>query len=484
MGTLAARGAAFVTAVILARYFEPATFAVLLLAQAASQYLAIALDFGLTLGGIRMVANRPGMVRSAMGAVLFIRTALGFAGVLAVWMATVLLQLDATSSGIFVLFALATAVAALDLSWVAQGHQSTALRALVLAGSSGLALAVLIVALSIHPDPLVAPTAQLIGVGPVVVIGISVIARRYGGPLVPNRAVLATIVRSAVPIGMATLLAQVYYNLDLLLLGVFRTLQEVASYGAMYKIILALLMLGWAYALAVLPRLTLASDAGTHVLRAEIALRLRHLAAGVVPLVIGIMVLAEPVLVATFGPAYGDAAAPFSVLLASVPVSAAGSLLLYSLVAAGRNWALPLSSGCGAILNLLLNLILIPPFGMMGAAWATLAAVALVLALAAFNARPFLPSLRWDHLGRLGAGGVVVAVVVYLGRDLPLVPVAAIAGISYVLATLRLGLWRPDERAMMRALPGWAFKAVHLPHQLPQEEDSSGATRESRRHDA
>jgi O-antigen/teichoic acid export membrane protein len=457
-GTIVARAAAFAFTIVLARTFDQAAFALILLAQAASQYLALLVDFGLTIAGIRSVAGDTALARRTMGGVLLVRGTLGLIGIITIWVVVVLLRFNAQAQTVFVLSAVAVAINALDISWVAQGRQSVGPRALVLAGGSVLALALLIVAVSFRPGPEVAPLAQLAGALIFVATAFAVVTRRYGRPSLANGALLRTIIVTSLPVGLATVMAQVYYNLDLILLGVFRSVREVAIYGAAYKVIFGLLALGWTYAIVVLPRLTIAASRGQDVLRDEMRTRVRHFAAVILPVALGAAILAGPILAALFGPTFADGADPFALLLLSVPISSFGSLILYSLVAVRRNWALPISSGCGAVVNVVLNLLLIPRYGMMGAASATLAAVSVVLAVAFLQGRKNLPRVGWASILRLVAALLLMSVVAKATTSLWLPVSAMLAGAAYLLALLASGYWLPEELASARRYLARTFR--------------------------
>jgi O-antigen/teichoic acid export membrane protein len=449
VGTLGARAAAFLTAVVAARQLEPGVFAVVLLAQAVAQYMAMVVDFGFTLAAIRTVARTPSRVRQVAGAVLSVRAVLGVAGVLAVWIGSVALDMSPDSARVFILFAIATSVAALDLSWVAQSRESAGLRGVVLGGSGLLSLMLLIVLLPAWRDPAVVPIAQLTATGVFVVLSAHLVRRRYGSPARPDRSVLRQTIVMALPIGLATLMAQVYYNLDLILLGILRSPEEVAAYGSVYKLILGLLMIAWTYALVVLPRFTRASADGLPTLRREFGLRLRHMAGLLVPLCVGAAFVAEPLVIAVFGLPYATGWQPLVILLLSVPISAFGSLTLYTLIARGRRWALPASTGSGAVVNVALNLLLIPPFGMVGAGWATIISVTVVLGVGVALARTGLPRIDWRAIGRLAVISAVVAGAAALSGSLPVIVVAGVGGVSWLIAGLAVEYWTAEERDLV-----------------------------------
>jgi len=96
--------------------------------------------------------------------------------------------------------------------------------------------------------------------------------------------------------------------------------------------------------------------------------------------------------------------------------------VLYWIVAPGINlsrktWVYPLSSFPAAVLNVFLNMYLIPRYGPIGAGWAMVASSAIQLAVFAAFSQHFFPiPYEWPRLGRL----VVVGIGVFLlGQFLP-----------------------------------------------------------------
>jgi O-antigen/teichoic acid export membrane protein len=404
---LVARACAFLGVILIARVLGTTDFALVLLAQAVTQYLLIVLDFGLTLSGIRTIASDLGLTREVMGAALATRLVAAIVGTLVIVLVGAIVGADPNMLILILAFALAGVVSSVDLSWVAQAHQSTLLRALVSGGGAFLGLVLLAVFLPFSPVPLTVALAQIIGVAIAVGAGLVVTFRTFGLPMRPRVPLLRTLIGASIPLGLASLLAQVYYNVDILLLGLWRPLAEVASYGAAYKLVLALLMLIWTYAGVALPRLTRASAIGPVALAAQVHRDLVTVVGWTLPAAILGALFARPVIELLFGSEYIDGAVPLTILLCTVPIAAFRTILLYSFTASGRPWAVPLSSGPGAVVNVILNVMLIPVLGMVGAAVTTLVAEIVVTAVAAWQARSMLRLIRWrswprsDQPGRL-----------------------------------------------------------------------------------
>jgi O-antigen/teichoic acid export membrane protein len=115
------------------------------------------------------------------------------------------------------------------------------------------------------------------------------------------------------------------------------------------------------------------------------------------------------------------------------------------------NWII---TGVAAALNVALNLALIPEFGMMGAAVATIGAyVTLFLGMAWKAQRVFPVPYQWRRVGT--AFGVAIGLTVMAkALDVPLAGAIAIVAV-YPLVLLPLGFFLPEElrRLRLRRIP-------------------------------
>jgi O-antigen/teichoic acid export membrane protein len=110
------------------------------------------------------------------------------------------------------------------------------------------------------------------------------------------------------------------------------------------------------------------------------------------------------------------------------------------------NWIITCAA---AALNIGLNVVLIPPYGMIGAAIATLAAYALMFLLMTWNAQRLYPvPYQWRRVVTLVA---VAAALTVIGKTahVPL-PVAVALSLVYPLVLLPLGFYLPAERMRLR----------------------------------
>ncbi|HUH15267.1 MAG TPA: oligosaccharide flippase family protein [Gaiellaceae bacterium] len=110
------------------------------------------------------------------------------------------------------------------------------------------------------------------------------------------------------------------------------------------------------------------------------------------------------------------------------------------------NW---LITGLAAVVNVALNLLLIPRYGMMGAAAATVAAYGVMfVAMTWYAQRVFHVPYQWRRV--LTAAGAAVALLL-AGKALGGLAAALALTLAYPLALLLLGFYLPEERRTLIA---------------------------------
>ena len=112
------------------------------------------------------------------------------------------------------------------------------------------------------------------------------------------------------------------------------------------------------------------------------------------------------------------------------------------------NWVV---TGLAALVNVALNLVLIPAYGMIGAASAAVAAFAVLFLAMAWHAQRIYPvPYQWRRVATALAAGIALTVAGNL-LDVPLA-VALLLAAAYPLVLLPLGFYLPAERARLRRL--------------------------------
>lgn len=190
--------------------------------------------------------------------------------------------------------------------------------------------------------------------------------------------------------GIASLLGMVFFRIDTVMVEAMEGVVAAGQYGLPFRIVEALSMLPViVVGEAAYPRLSNLLKAGQ---RAE-ARHLIHLMAGLllaisIPITIGVTILA-PLLIGwiTPDPALYEGVPVLQVLCWAFPLTSLRQLLYLTLLAADHQRFLVATLGVGVGANVGLNLFLIPTYGIVGAAMATIASELFLLIVCGFRYR-------------------------------------------------------------------------------------------------
>lgn len=181
------------------------------------------------------------------------------------------------------------------------------------------------------------------------------------------------LLKEAVPISLGNAMTTLYYRVDVVMLSQLSTLAAVATYSVAYKFVDIVNMIPWAASTAALPVLV-KHWPDDRVGFERVGLQIVRLLVAVGGLIgVGFLVLAEQVVPVLYGQEYADAAAPAKVVVLSQCVSFAAAAALLLLIAGGNHKRFPWIAAGGLAFNVAVNLVVIPRYSYMGAAWATLA---------------------------------------------------------------------------------------------------------------
>lgn len=221
--------------------------------------------------------------------------------------------------------------------------------------------------------------------------------------------------RSGWPIALSTVLGLFMLNTDIVMLGWWRSAEEIGHYAASQRVIQILYALPGLAAVAAFPalsRLTRENDAAKRrLLNERILTALLTIA---IPLTLGGTLFASPVIHFLFGAPYAPAVPMFQILSLTFLLIFPGIFISYAVIAYNKQRQTVGFTAAGALGNILLNAILIPRYGPVGAAAATVVAQVLSYGgmwfyLKRVDTITVLPYLKKILVAALLMGGVSVS---------------------------------------------------------------------------
>jgi stage V sporulation protein B len=229
---------------------------------------------------------------------------------------------------------------------------------------------------------------------------------------------------------------------------------DTALYGASYRLLLALMIIPLVYADAATRSLAYLADHDRDELRVLYRRVTRHMFMLGLPIATGGALLSGPLVELLFGPEYREAATTAALLLLGLAFAYPNSLATTTALAIGRERSVALIYGSGLLLNVGLNLWLVPTVGIEGAGIAMLAAQAWLLGgMMLACGRSGLRPLSAVALGKVVVAAGAMGLAVLALRDLPL-PVPVLAGMLVYGAALVAvrALDREDVQALTSRL--------------------------------
>lgn len=179
-------------------------------------------------------------------------------------------------------------------------------------------------------------------------------------------------IRQAWPFAIIAVSMAVYYWIDSVMLSIMKDNEVVGWYSAAYRLVFLLQFIPQAYFGAVFPVMSRLYVTSRESLRVVYAKSVKYLFILAVPIAIGTTILAERIVTGIFGVEYQPSVIALQLLIWSMVatfMSASCATLLNSLNKQSAMAALIMAT---AVLNVALNLILIPRYGLTGASVATL----------------------------------------------------------------------------------------------------------------
>jgi O-antigen/teichoic acid export membrane protein len=465
ISTWGAQAVNFLVIVYVARTLGAGALGQLTLAQAIVIYFRFVADMGFdTMGSRRVAADR----RAVVAAVVEL-TACRLANAAAAGSMLVLVALAAGQflpiGWLLLLFGLSLVPGALSLEWAFMGLERMDL--VGLARFVAAAVWLLIVAALVRGGtPLsVVPLAYLAGQACGAAILFLLFRRAHGRVRVRfDRSRWAAALRQAAPIGLSFIVIQVYVGFGLVALGMIEGDRAAGLYAAPQRLVLFLTSASSMFGAALYPRLAALRAGGGNGFERLVRLGLRTMVLASVPVAVGGMLVASPLVGAVYGPGYQSGAAVFRWLVPSVAPIFVDVVLGYALLAAGGERLFFRASIAAAVVNVAANLALIPRLHLVGPAVATLLAEGVVMAMLVAATRPLAPLAVGRTVVAAAASAALMAAAITLVRSAPVAVQILVGASAYLAGVAALkGLTSAD----LAALRDLARSSPRAPEAVP-----------------
>jgi len=179
------------------------------------------------------------------------------------------------------------------------------------------------------------------------------------------------IVKKSIPFGLAFVFSSIYFYIDSVMLSIMRNDVEVAVYSAAYNIALAILFIPTVYMNALYPVMSRYFTTSKENLIFIYKKSFKYLYLIGLPISVGMYVLANKIIIFFYGKEYFGSIIALQIISWFLFIKFLNFLTGFLLSSIDQQNKRMISQGSTAVFNIVLNLILIPKFGYVGAAIAT-----------------------------------------------------------------------------------------------------------------
>lgn len=244
-------------------------------------------------------------------------------------------------------------------------------------------------------------------------------------------------IKEAWPFGITGLSGMLYTYIDSILLSILKGTMEVGWYSAVYRLMILLLFVPNAVNTAIFPVMSEFYTSSTDSLKLTLGRYFKYMIIIGIPLGFGITLLADKIILLIFGNGFTESIIILQILIWAIVFTFAGAAFYQLLQSINKQLIITKISAICLVINIILNLILIPSYSYIGASFATLITEILLegcIVFFSYRLNYGIPKkvVLIDILKVLIASFVMCAFIIYF-RDLNLFILVLISIILYFI---------------------------------------------------
>lgn len=239
------------------------------------------------------------------------------------------------------------------------------------------------------------------------------------------------LIGEGLPFGIAFIFINVYIKVDTVILSSMKGDAVVGWYNAAYQIPLAISLISYSMMESIFPMFSRLGN-----LREELTLAyekmFRFLSMLIIPMAAGITLLSDKIIFILYGKGYENSITILQILIWLTVFEFLGYLLYITLSSINKQRVNILTTGTCAALNITLNLLLIPPFSLIGAGIAKIITYIAFFFLNFYFVSKYVCKVSiYRAINRPVIASLAMGVVLFFMKDLNIFVLVILAGLFY-----------------------------------------------------
>lgn len=261
-------------------------------------------------------------------------------------------------------------------------------------------------------------------------------------------------IKEALPFGLSAIFVTVYFWIDTVMLSLTKGDAVVGWYNAAYRLVYILLFIPGAYFTSIYPIMSRLYKSSEGSLKLTYERSFRYMLTIALPIGAGTALLANRIIMLIYGIEYTPAVTALQILIWAVFLSYLSHTSMYTLNSINRQRVYTYVVFLSMILNIILNLMLIPRLSYIGASIATVATELLAFILLFY----YVVYLLGNPLSRKFIVKLIVSIlamgsfIIFCGKSMNLGLLTFTAATIYLLSILLLRTFPKDEILILKKL--------------------------------
>ncbi|MDH4222571.1 MAG: flippase [candidate division Zixibacteria bacterium] len=405
---------AFLAIAYLARVLKADGFGKVQFAQAIMVYFLLVVNQGLSTFGVREIAREIINVKTYTNHILTIRLFLSLISYIILVLFVLCINQSPEIKKLLLIYGFSLFTFSLTLDWVFQGIEKMEYVALGRIINQVIYVSGLFLLVKNWDQLLRVPAIRVVAaMMGAIILGYFFIKRGGVIKLSCDLQIWRQILKQSIPMGVSLIVIQLYYSLDTVILGFMKGVTVVGWYNAAYKIVLLFTGFASLFGIVVFPVLSRCYKESLDQLQKFVYQFSRLTIFFGAPIAVGGMILSDQIIRFVYGSAYQLSILPLQILIWSVFTVYCNCSFAFCLLASDRQKEYMYSVLTGAVVNLTLNLILIPKYSMLGASIATIVSEVITLGLILYYSRRIVKSIPWIDLLKVLGSSFFMGLVLY-----------------------------------------------------------------------
>jgi len=254
------------------------------------------------------------------------------------------------------------------------------------------------------------------------------------------------LLKEALPIALYSVIYIIYFRIDVVMLSMMQGDAPVGIYSAAYKLSEPLSLIPYALMISLFPIMSASFKSSEERLIKSYKLATRYLLIISLPIATGTTILADKIIFLIYGTEFAGSATALQILIWALVFTSTNSVLLSLLVSMDKQKLNTVSIASCAIVNVILNFILIPILSYNGASIATVATnIMLFIASFFFVSKHLIVLPIHKILIKPLISSVIMAGFVYYSTDLNIFLLVPLAAGIYLVALFVLKEFQKED---------------------------------------